>query len=121
MIQDWSQLKALAFGLNLPEVTIAHPWGHEVLKAHGRMWCYWAALADGAPFKASPEEREMLLAADPDTFFLHPHYTPHGLILDRGVGDAAVDEAEGGEVEERGGLLGVLEDVGGGLVDRHGA
>ena len=83
MISTWPELKALALGLNLPEVTIAHPWGHEVLKAHGRMWCYWAALADGAPFKAGPEEREMLLAADPDTFFLHPHYTPHGLILVR--------------------------------------
>ena len=67
MISTWPQLKSLALGLNLPEVTLAHPWGHEVLKAHGRMWCYWAALTDGAPFKASPEEREMLLEADPET------------------------------------------------------
>jgi hypothetical protein len=83
LISTWPQLKSLALGLNLPEVTLAHPWGHEVLKAHGRMWCYWAALTDGAPFKVSPEEREMLLEADPETFFLHPHYTPHGLILVR--------------------------------------
>lgn len=69
--------------LNLPEVTTAHPWGHEVLKAHGKMWWYWAALADAAPFKASADERKMLLAADPETFFLHSHYTPHGLILIR--------------------------------------
>jgi hypothetical protein len=84
VIRDWPDLKALALGLNLPEVTLAHPWRHEVLKAHGKMWCYWAALTDGAPFKASADEREMLLTADPDTFFLHPHYTPHGLILVRG-------------------------------------
>lgn len=82
-ISTWPDLKALALGLCLPEITTAHPWGHEVLKAHGKMWCYWAALADAAPFKAGPDEREMLLAADPDTFFLHPHYTPHGLILVR--------------------------------------
>jgi hypothetical protein len=34
-------------------------------------------------FKTSPDEREMLLAADPETFFLHPHYTPYNLILVR--------------------------------------
>ena len=83
MIADWSALKALALALNLPQVTVAHPWGHEVLKAHRKMWCYWGMLADGAVFKADADEREMLLAADPDTFFQHPHYTPHGLILAR--------------------------------------
>ena len=82
-ITDWAGLKALALSLDLPEVTEAHPWGHEVLKAHGRMWCYWGAMADGAVFKADKAEREMLLAAAPDTFFLHPHYAPHNLILVR--------------------------------------
>jgi hypothetical protein len=83
MIATWSELKSLALGLNLPEITTAYPWGHEMLKAHGKMWCYWAGRVDGAPFKTTPDEREMLLAVDPDTFFLHPHYTPHGLILVR--------------------------------------
>ena len=54
-----------------------------MLKAHGRMWCYWGKMADGAVFKADVDEREMLLAADPETFFQHPHFTPHGLILAR--------------------------------------
>ena len=39
----------------------------------------------------------------------------------RRVGDAGVDMACALQVEERGRLLGVVEDVGGGLVDRHGA
>ena len=34
------------------------------------------AMADGAVFKADKAEREMLMQADPETFFLHPHYAP---------------------------------------------
>ena len=40
---------------------------------------------------------------------------------DRGVRNARVDMAGAFEVEERGRLLGVVEDVGGGLIDRHRA
>ncbi|MFN4172250.1 MAG: hypothetical protein ACK4GW_10910 [Pseudorhodobacter sp.] len=34
-------------------------------------------------FKADFDERDMLMAADPDTFFLHPHYAAHRLVLVR--------------------------------------
>ncbi|TAG19189.1 MAG: hypothetical protein EAZ40_10800 [Rhodobacterales bacterium] len=74
---------AFALGLNLPEVTIDHPWGNECLKAHGKMWCWWSPYVDAAVFKATKDEREMLLAADPETFTLHPHYAAHNLILVR--------------------------------------
>ncbi|MFN6925449.1 MAG: hypothetical protein ACK4P8_07345 [Tabrizicola sp.] len=73
MIRCRPEPKALALGLNLPAVTLTHSSGYEVPKAHGRMWCYWSALADAAPFKAGPEQRELLVQADPGTFFLHPH------------------------------------------------
>ena len=82
-IKDWPELKSLALGLGLPEVTLATPWGHEALKAFGRMWCYWSPYEDAAVFKAGREEREMLMLADPDTFFLHPHYRAHDLVLVR--------------------------------------
>ncbi|WP_225029474.1 MmcQ/YjbR family DNA-binding protein [Xinfangfangia pollutisoli] len=83
MIADWPGLKAVALALDLPQVTLATPWGHEALKAHGRMWCWWSPYADAAVFRADPDEREMLMAADPETFFLHPHYAPHALVLVR--------------------------------------
>lgn len=83
MIADWPALKSFALSLNLPQVTLAHPWGNECLKAHGKMWCWWSPYVDAAVFRASQEEREMLRAADPDTFTLHPHYAPHSLILVR--------------------------------------
>ena len=63
MIETWPQLRDFALGLGLPQITLAHPWGHEALKAHGKMWCYWSAYEDAAVFKADRDEREMLLAA----------------------------------------------------------
>jgi hypothetical protein len=83
MIRSWPELRAFALGLNLPQVSLATPWGHEALKAHGKLWCYWSAYEDAAVFKSPRDERDMLMQADPDTFFLHPHYAPHALVLVR--------------------------------------
>ena len=83
MIADWPALKAFALALGLPEVTVHHPWGNECLKAHGRMWCWWSPCEDAAVFRAGRDEREMLMQADPRTFFLHPHYAAHDLVLVR--------------------------------------
>ena len=83
MISSWPTLKSFALGLGLPEVTLAHPWGHEALKAHGKMWCWWSPYENAAVFRADKAEREMLIEADPDTFFLHPHYRAHDLVLVR--------------------------------------
>lgn len=83
MIESWKDLKSLALAMSLPEITLATPWGHEALKAFGKLWCYWSYYEDAAVFKASHEERDMLMQADPATFFLHPHYAPHNLVLVR--------------------------------------
>jgi hypothetical protein len=83
LIGTWPELKALALGLTLPMVTVDRPWGNECLKAHGKMWCWWSPYVDAAVFRASHDEREVLLAADPETFTLHAHYLPHNLILVR--------------------------------------
>lgn len=81
MIHTWEELKTLGLSLDLPKVEVATSWGNENLKAHGKMWTWWSPYADAAIFKGSIEEREMLMAADPDTFILHPHYAKHGLLL----------------------------------------
>ncbi len=83
MIATFTDLKTLALSLNLPQITDTTAWGHPCLKAHGKMWCWWSPYADAAVFKCSRDEREMLIAADPETFFLHPHYAPHNLMLVR--------------------------------------
>lgn len=83
MIDAWPDLRDLALGLGLPRVSVEYPWGHETLKAHGKSWTWWAALTDAAVFKCDKAEREILQDADPETFPIHPHYQPHGLILVR--------------------------------------
>lgn len=75
--------RRLARAESLCPVTVDHPWGNEALKAHGKMWCWWSPYIDAAVFKADKHEREMLLAADPATFAIHPHYLAHNLILVR--------------------------------------
>ncbi len=83
MIRDYTELQSLALSLALPEVIDTTAWGHPCLKAHGKLWCWWSPYVDAAVFKASKEEREALLAADPQTFTIHPHYLPHNLVLVR--------------------------------------
>jgi len=81
MIRTWPDLKAFALALGLPEVAEGTSWGNEVLKAHGKLWCWWSPYIDAALFKCDKEEREILRAADPETFPFHKHYESHNLIL----------------------------------------
>ncbi|PTX54745.1 hypothetical protein C8N43_3565 [Litoreibacter ponti] len=81
MISTWAELRDFALSLDLPHVTDAVSWGNPNLKAHGKMWCWWSPYVDAAIFKGSRDEREMLMAADPETFVMHPHYANTGLIL----------------------------------------
>lgn len=83
MLQNWQELKELALSLNLPCVTVDYPWGNEALKAHSKMWCWWSPYADAAVFRAEFDERDMLISADPNAFFLHPHYAKHPYVLVR--------------------------------------
>ena len=81
MIADWPGLRSLALSLNLPAIQEATAWGNPCVKAHGKMWCWWSPYVDAAVFRADKGEREMLILADPTTFFVHPHYAPHTLVL----------------------------------------
>ncbi len=88
-IRTWPELKALALSLNLPQVTEDTPWGNPCLKAHGKMWAWWSPYVDAAVVKCGFDEREALMAADPQTFVLHPHYTWMRARLLRSWRDAA--------------------------------
>lgn len=84
-MRNWDDLRAFALSLDLPEVVDSVSWGNPGLKAHGKLWTWWAPQADAdAPvFKVAPEERDFLLEAAPETFFITDHHKPHGLILMR--------------------------------------
>ena len=81
MLHTWDDVKKLAHGLDLPKVTLAVSWGNENLKAHGKMWTWWSPYLEAAIFKCPIEEREMLMAADPETFVMHPHYATSNVVL----------------------------------------
>ena len=81
LIHTYAELRDFALSLNLPRVEETTAWGNPCLKSHGKMWVWWSPYVDAAVFKCDLDEREMLLAADPETFTLHPHYANHALIL----------------------------------------
>jgi hypothetical protein len=80
---DWQLLKALALGLGLPGVEETTSWGQPTLKAHGKLWVWWSPHEDAPVFKVPIEEREILVEAEPATFFFTPHYKSHPLVLVR--------------------------------------
>ena len=79
----WDSLKALALALDLPGVEETTSWGQPTLKAHGKLWVWWSPHEDAPVFKVPFEEREVLVEADPDTFFFTAHYKSHPLVLMR--------------------------------------
>jgi hypothetical protein len=80
---DWPKVKELALGLGLPHVEEATSWGQPNLKAHGKLWVWWSLSEEVPVFKVPFEEREMLVEAEPATFFFTPHYRSHPSILVR--------------------------------------
>lgn len=83
MIHSYTELRDLALSLNLPRVEDSTAWGHPCVRAHGKMWAWWSPYVDAAVFHCDIDEREMLLAADPATFTLHPHYANYPYVLVR--------------------------------------
>jgi hypothetical protein len=82
-LSSYDELRTFALSLGLPEVEDGTAWGYPCLRAHGKMWVWWSPYADAAVFKTGKDEREMLIESDAETFFLHPHYAPHDLVLVR--------------------------------------
>ena len=80
---DWERLRALALGLGLPGVEETTSWGQPTLKAHGKLWVWWSPHEDAPVFKVPFEEREILIEADPERFFVTDHYRGHPLVLMR--------------------------------------
>lgn len=86
-VQDWKSYRSLALKLAEDEaltgIEDAISWGQPNLKAHGKMWCWWSPSEHAPVFKMASEEREFLIEADPETFFVTPHYQAHNLVLVR--------------------------------------
>jgi hypothetical protein len=80
---DWNRLKTMALSLGLPGVEETISLGQPTLKAHGQLWVWWSPHEDALVFKVPFEEREILVEAEPSTFFVTAHYRGHPLVLVR--------------------------------------
>ena len=81
--RDWNRIKQMALRLKLPGVEETTSLGQPTLKAHGKLWVWWSPHEDAPVFKVPFEEREVLVGAEPETFFFTPHYKNHPLVLVR--------------------------------------
>jgi hypothetical protein len=81
--KDWNRIRKLALGLGLPGVEETTSWGEPALKAHGKLWVWWSPSEDAPVFKVPIEEREILIEAEPETFFVTPHYNRSAMVLVR--------------------------------------
>ena len=80
---DWERIRTMALGLRLPGVEETTSLRQPTLKAHGKLWVWWSPHEDAPVFKVPFEEREILLEAEQDTFFVTPHYKGHPMVLVR--------------------------------------
>lgn len=81
--RDWECLRTTALSLGLPGVEETTTYGQPALKAHGKLWVWWSPHEDAPVFKVPFEEREILVEADPDTFFFTAHYRNSAMVLMR--------------------------------------
>ena len=79
----YETLRDLALSLDLPGVTEAVSWGQPCLKAHGKLWFFWNPKENAPVFKVPFEERDVLVEADPDTWFYTDHFRNYELVLVR--------------------------------------
>jgi hypothetical protein len=78
-VPDWETVKRL--GLELPEVEESTSYGTPALKIRGKMFARLREDAETLVVWTDFMEREALTQADPETFFVMPHYEDYPLVL----------------------------------------
>ena len=85
-------------GLRLPDVEEAKSWGAPALKVRGKMFACIPTNKQAEPesvvFRLSFIERDLRLDAEPDRYYLKPHYVNYPCVLVRmkGLSDTALEE-----------------------------
>ena len=79
---------AREIGERLPGTEVSTAYGSPALKINGRMYAAIAINKQAEPnslavYVADFEQRDALLAEDPDTYYLKPHYEPYPVVLVR--------------------------------------
>ena len=74
-------------GLALPGVEESVAWGTPVLKVHGKLFAGIAIHSSAEPgslmVRMAPEDRDELISAAPDVYYVTDHYAKHPVVLVR--------------------------------------
>jgi hypothetical protein len=75
-------------GTQLPGTEVGTAYGSPALKVNGRMYAAIAINKEAEPnslgvYLTDFEQREALLADDPQTYYVRPHYEPYPIVLVR--------------------------------------
>lgn len=74
----------LRVALSLPEAETSTSYGTPAVKVRGKLLSRWRTEAEGAlAIRCDFLDRQILLLAQPDVFFLTDHYRDHPMILMR--------------------------------------
>lgn len=96
MTLDWDDVARIARAL--PEAEETTTYGQPCFKVNGRPFVNTGRVAGAIVTRAPDEERDLLIRARPDAYFVTPHYHGWEAVL---VRLAAVDEEElAGRIED---------------------
>ena len=74
-------------GRTLPDVELTTTWGKPTLKVRGKMFVCIASHKSAEPdtlvVRISVDQRDAMIADDPDTYYLKPHYEDYACVLVR--------------------------------------
>jgi hypothetical protein len=77
----------LKLGLALPDVEVTTSWGAPALKVRGKMFACGATHKSAEPdtlvVRMDFDQRDELIAADSDTYYLKEHYVDYACVLVR--------------------------------------
>ncbi len=80
---DWDRVLHLTQQLLLPEIVEVYRGIDPCLLAHGKLLAWWDCAVDAPGFSLPPGERDFLIAADPDVFFVTSVDMPSNQVLAR--------------------------------------
>jgi hypothetical protein len=73
---EWDDVRDLALGF--PEVEESTSWGHPALKVRGKWFAglspHTKEAAGALVIRCDPDERPLMLAGEPELFYVTPHY-----------------------------------------------
>lgn len=89
----WDDVQELA--ASLPEVEEGTTYRKPALKVRGKAFAWMSPHADALVLRVDPDERPLMVAAQPDAYYVIPHYAEHPMVLVHLEAVADLDELRG--------------------------